>query len=42
MPANSQYYYTEKNQPGNSNGLPLYFGGNSNLFLAAIKFGLFT
>ena len=37
MPTISQYYFTENNQPDNSNGLPVSFGSNSSSFLAAEK-----
>ena len=42
MPTISQYYSTENNQPDNSNGLPVNFGGNSNFIFAAAKVGSFT
>ena len=42
MPTILQYYSTENNQPDNSNGLPVNFGGNSNFIFAAAKVGSFT
>ena len=36
-----QYYSPKNNQPNNTNGLLVNFGGNSYLFLAAAKMGLF-
>ena len=41
-PTNSQYYSTKNNQPDNSNGLPVNYGGNSNYIFTAAKVGSFT